>query len=195
MFTTIKRHGWLTSTLRLVPVIAIAAAAMIAMAPTEARAQAFNVNKFTCSTTPFGVDVDVSGLGHTDICVIGTATIGLDCACAGGGGNCTSDAKKATTSSTVSTSQEVEQKNGRAIATVTVPFSTNDAQCTTGTNPLTCPSGQTAKLVEFSASEAFQLCTSDGKSPCGCAQELDTITCTSSGTPFPGKRDSCANLF
>jgi hypothetical protein len=195
MFTTIKRHGWLTSTLRLVPVIAIAAAAMIAMAPTEARAQAFNVNKFSCSTTPFGVDVDVSGLGHTDICVIGTATIGLNCACAGGGGNCTSDAKKATTSSTVSTSQEVEQKNGRAIATVTVPFSTNDSQCTTGDNPLTCPSGQTVKLVEFSASEVFTLCTSDGASPCGCAQELDTITCNSSGTPFPGKRNSCADLF
>src|SRR2546430_16017785 len=79
----------------------------------DARGQAFNVNKFSCSTTPFGVDVDVSGLGNTDICAIGTANIGLNCACAGGGGNCTSDAKKGTTSTTVSTSQEVEQKKGR----------------------------------------------------------------------------------
>jgi hypothetical protein len=195
MFTTVKRQRWLASTLRFVPVIAIAAAAMIAMAPTEARAQAFNVNKFTCSATPFGVDVDVSGLGNTDICVVGTANIDLSCACAGGGGNCTNDAKKATTDVDVSTSQEVESKNGRAIATVTVPFSTSDTQCTTGDNPLTCPSGQTAKLVEFAASETFQLCTSNGASPCGCATELDTITCDSSGTPFPGKRNSCSSLF
>ena len=169
--------------------------AAFATLPGDAHAQAFNVNKFTCSATTFGVDIDVSGLGNTDICVVGTATIGLNCACAGGGGNCTSDAKKATISSTVSTSQEVESKNGRAIATVTVPFTTSDSQCTTGTNPLTCPSGQTARLVKFAASEEFQLCTSNGASPCGCAQELDAITCTSSGTPFPGKRNSCSALF
>src|SRR5262249_15139861 len=155
----------------------------------------FNVNKFSCSSTPFGVDVDVSGLGHTDICVIADTDVSLNCACAGSGGNCTSDAKKATTSATASTAQEVQQKNGRAIATVTVPFSTSDAQCTTGTNPLTCPSGQRAKLVAFDASTKFQLCTSDGASPCGCAKELDMITCTSSATPFPGKHDSCAALF
>jgi hypothetical protein len=176
---------------------AVAAAAVLSFTAFlgDAHAQAFNVNKFQCSATPFGVDVDVSGLGNTDICVVGTAHIDLNCACAGGGGNCTSDAKKATTSSDVSTSQEVESKNGRAIATITVPFSTSDAQCTTGTNPLTCPSGQTAKLVKFAASEDFQLCTSNGASPCGCARELDTITCESSGTPFPGKKNSCSALF
>jgi hypothetical protein len=177
---------------KLAVVAAAAALAFTAFASGDASAQAFNVNKFSCSSTPFGVDIDVSGLGHTDVCVIGTADITLNCACAGGGGNCTSDAKKATEDTTVSTSQEVEPKNGRAIATVTVPFSTSDAQCAA---VLACPSGQRARLVKFAASEVFQLCTSDGLSPCGCAEELDTITCTSSGTPFPGKKDSCSALF
>jgi hypothetical protein len=175
--------------------VALAAALAFTAFMGEAYAQAFNVNKFTCSATPFGVDVDVSGLGNTDICVIGTAHIDLNCACAGGGGNCTSDAKKNTLSTDASTSQEVQSKNGRAIATVTVPFSTNDAQCTTGTTPLSCPSGQTAKLVSFVASEDFTLCTSNGASLCGCAKQLDMITCNSSGTPFPGKKNSCSALF
>ena len=179
---------------KLAIVAALAVLGFTAFASSDAGA-GFNVNKFSCSSTPFGVDIDVSGLGNSDICVIGTANIGLNCACVGGGGNCTSDAKKATTSTDVSTSQEVESKNGRAIATVTVPFTTSDAQCTTGTNPLTCPSGQTPRLVEFAASEDFQLCVSDGASQCGCERELDSITCTSSGTPFPGKRNSCLAQF
>jgi hypothetical protein len=180
---------------------AVAAAAVLAFTAFSgnAHAQAFNVNKFQCSTTPFGVDVDVSGLGHTDICVIGTADTTLNCACAGGGGNCTSDAKKTTTTASSSTAQEVQPKNGRVNTTITIPFATNDAQCTTGPNPLTCPSGQTAKLVSFAASEDFQLCTAgpptEPGQACGCAQELDTVTCNTSGTPFPGKKNSCANLF
>jgi hypothetical protein len=179
---------------KLAFVAAAVVLAVTAFGRGDAHAQAFNVNKFSCSSTPFGVDVDVSGLGHTDICVIGTADISLNCACAGGGGNCTSDAKKNTSSTTVSTSQELQPKNGRVVATVTVPFSTSDSQCVAA--GLTCPSGQTAKLVKFAASEEFQLCKSDGASPCGCAGDpLDTITCTSSGTPFPGKKDSCSALF
>src|SRR5215472_2559447 len=108
---------------------AVAAAAVLAFTAFsgDARAQAFNVNKFTCSTTPFGVDVDASGLGHTDLCVTRAANINLDCACAGGGGNCTSDAKKNTTSASASTSQDLQPKNGRVVATVTIPFSTSDS--------------------------------------------------------------------
>ena len=66
---------------------AVAAAAVLAFTAFglgDAHAQAFNVNSFMCSSTPFGVDLDVSGLGHTDLCVIGTANINLDCACVGG---------------------------------------------------------------------------------------------------------------
>ncbi len=158
----------------------------------DAHAQAFNVNKFSCSSTPFGVDIDVSGLGHTDLCVIGTADITLNCACAGGGGNCTSDAKKNTFTTSASTSQDLQPKNGRVTATVTIPFSATDSQCAA---VLTCPSGQTPRLVSDSASEDFQLCTSNGASPCGCATKLDDITCLSSGTPFPGKHNSCSALF
>jgi len=148
---------------------------------------------------PFGVDVDVSGLGHTDLCVIGNATINLDCACAGGGGNCTSASAKNTTSSSASTSQEVQPKNGTVSTTVTIPFSTSNSQCAA----LTCPSGQTAKLVEFSASEQFTLCKvvspntqCSGPTPtCASTDVLDSITCNSSGTPFPGKHNSCSALF
>ena len=182
---------------------AVAAAALLAFTAFglgDAHAQSFNVNKFTCSATPFGVDVDVSGLGNTDICVIGTADIAENCACAGGGGNCTSDAKKQTTTATSSTAQEPQAKNGRVIATVTVPFSTSDAQCAAAlSGPSACPSGQTPKLVSFAASEDFTLCTAGPPTQpgqaCSCAKELDTVTCNSSGTPFPGKKNSCANLF
>ena len=55
----------------------------------------FVEKNFSCTTTPFGVNVDFSGLGGTDLCVTGSANVGLSCACAGGGGNCTSDSKKA----------------------------------------------------------------------------------------------------
>src|SRR5437016_4358036 len=98
---------------------AVAAAAVLAFTAVglgDAHAQAFNVNSFMCSSTPFGVDLDVSGLGHTDLCVIGTANINLDCACAGGGGNCTSDTAKNTTSASISTSQDLKPKNGSVSA-------------------------------------------------------------------------------
>jgi hypothetical protein len=174
---------------------AVAAAAVLAFTAFlgDAHAQAFNVNQFSCSTNPFGVNVDVSGLGHTDICVLANVETDLNCACAGGGGNCTSDAKKATIATDTSQSTEVQQKNGRAIATVTVPFSATDAQCAAN---LACPSGQTAKLVSFAADATFTLCTSNGASPCGCATPIaEPITCSTSGTPFPGKKGSCAALF
>jgi hypothetical protein len=174
---------------------AVAAVAVLAFTAFlgDARGQAFNVNKFSCSATPFGVDVDVSGLGHTDICVLANVETDLNCACAGGGGNCTSDAKKNTIATDTSQSTEVQQKNGRAIATVTVPFTATDSQCAAN---LSCPSGQTAKLVSFAASAEFTLCTSNGASPCGCGTQIaDPITCTTSGGGFSGKKGSCAALF
>jgi hypothetical protein len=177
---------------------AVAAAAVLAFTAFglgDARGQAFNVNEFSCSTNPFGVNVDVSGLGHTDICVIAAVDTDLNCACAGGGGNCTSDAKKNTTSASASTSADLQPRNGQVSATVTIPFATSDSQC----SALSCPSGQTAKLVEFAASEDFRLCISNGAPSCGCAQDThqldETITCLSSGTPFPGKKNSCLSLF
>jgi hypothetical protein len=175
---------------------AVAAAAVLAFTAFglgDARGQAFNVNEFSCSTNPFGVNVDVSGLGHTDICVIAAVDTDLNCACAGGGGNCTSDAKKNTIATTSTSSTAVQQKNGRAMATVPVTVTATDAQCAAN---LTCPSGQTAKLVSFAASADFTLCTSDGAATCGCATQIaEPITCSTSGTGFSGKKGSCAALF
>jgi hypothetical protein len=190
--TSLERAKW----------AAVAAGAVLAFTAFlgDARGQSHHVNDFSCSTTPpFGVNVDVGGLGNDDICVIGTTDINLNCACAGGGGNCTSDAKKNTTTASTSTAQEVQSKNGRVNTTITIPFAANDAQCTTGPNPLTCPSGQREKLVSFAATGHFQLCISGPPmqpgQACGCAEELDAVTCNTSGTPFPGKRNSCSALF
>src|SRR5438093_398679 len=119
MFTTVKRHGWLASTLRFVPVIAIAAAAVMAMAPTEARAQSFNVVDFSCAGTAAAVDIDIRGLGNTDICVISTIEVDVDCACVGGGNNCPTDAKKQTTPNTSVVPTTIEPKNGRVFTTIT----------------------------------------------------------------------------
>ena len=176
-------------------VVAATVLAFTAFGLGDAHAQSFHVNNFSCSSTPFGVDVDVGGVGNTDLCVIGSASINLNCACAGGGGNCTSDAKKNTSTATASTSADLQPRNGQVSATVTIPFSTSDSQC----SALACPSGQKAKLVEFAASETFRLCISNGAPSCGCAQDThqldETITCLSSGTPFPGKKNSCLSLF
>lgn len=175
---------------------AVAAAAVLAFIAFLGDAHAgFNVKNFSCSTTPFGVNVDVSGLGNTDICVISTVDTSMNCACAGGGGNCSSDAKKNTSSTSSTSSTDLQPQNGRVRATVPVPSSaTDDSQCAAA---LACPSGQTAKLVSDTSSADFQLCTSNGASPCSCGQQLaEPITCgPTSATPFPGKHGSCAALF
>ena len=198
MFTTVKRHGWLTSTLRFVPVIAIAAAAMIAMAPTDARAQAFSVVDFSCADTQPAVDIDIRGLGHTDICVISTIEVDVDCACVGGGNNCPTDAKKQTTPTTSAVPSILEPKNGRVFTTLTAPFTAP----TTCSGP-TCGSGQTAKVIEFSASASFRVCPlpSAGCSPDTCSttagQTLATAGVCGPSTVVvnPGKHNSCVDLF
>lgn len=161
---------------------------------------AFNVKDFSCLTTAIGVHVDVSGLGNTNICVTGSATVDLSCACVGGGGNCPTDAKKQTTPTTTSADQKIEPKNGRAIADVTLPISLTDASCTA---PV-CGSGQTTKLIEF-ATEApgatFTVCTlaagaSCTSTSCTSANTLDQINCpVGPKVVFPGKHNSCAKLF
>src|SRR5262249_42543797 len=87
----------------------------------------FNVNEFSCTTTPLGVNFDVSGLGTTNICVTGTVNAALACACAGGGGNCTSDSKKATGRASFRSGTAVAPKNGRASGTFKLAPSFNDA--------------------------------------------------------------------
>jgi hypothetical protein len=185
MFETFKRAA----------TIAFVAAALIA----RVGFGAFNEKDFSC--TDGGVSVDVSGLGNTNLCIEGSATVDLDCACAGNGGNCTSDAKKNTFTDSVDSSLSVAPQNGRVRTTFSLAISVNDSLCTV----LGCPGGQTARLVDFSTGgSTFTICTTAAGAGGNCSCDNaptqgdlpDTLTCGStSDTPFPGKHNSCANLF
>jgi hypothetical protein len=200
------RNGMSSTISNKAKLAAIAAAAVLAftaLGPGEARAQAFNVVKFDCTADPFGVIVDVRGLGNTDVCVEGSVSVDLNCACVGGGGNCPRDAKKQITAVTSETAEVLEPKNGRVTGTVTLTsFAPTDALCTTGETALTCPSGQTPKLIEFVTEGAeFTLCTDFTITPDGCSCDpgsriLDSTTCgPTSDVVFSGKRNSCIDLF
>lgn len=178
--------------------IKLAALAFLALGFPSADA-AFNVKQFACAANPFGVVTDVSGLGNTNLCIVGSATVNLNCACAGGGGNCPTDTKKQGFATTFSAGISVEPKNGRVQTTFALPVSLTDAQCT----PLSCPNGQTSKLVSFavpSGGAQFAVCTTNAAagSPCNCvdATPLATQTCgPASAVTFAGKHNSCAKLF
>jgi hypothetical protein len=183
--------------------IALAAVlAFTAFGSGDARA-GFNVKGFSCAADPFGVNVDVSGLGNTNVCVEGSADVDLDCACVGGGGNCPTDNKKQTTPVTITASQSVEPKNGRVITTFDLDFNPVDGLCTTEAPSLNCPSGQDEKLIAWEIPEGgadFTLCTTTvpGGGDCSCAGQpaLAEQTCgPTSDIVFPGKRGSCAALF
>ena len=172
------------------------------LAPATSWAQSFHVNNFSCTTTPLGVHVDVGGVGNTNLCVTGSATVDLNCACVGGGGNCPTDAKKQTIPTTTSTSQTLQPRNGRVVADVTLPLSLTDASCTAPQ----CGSGQTTKLISFTTEDSepiFTVCiagppSSTGACTCdGAAGGLpETINCgPESGVVFPGKHNSCSSLF
>ena len=95
---------------------AVAAAAVLAIGglalPGNASAQAINVADFSCGTTPFSVNVDVKGLGTTDVCVTSTATVDLSCACVNHSGSCPQAANKATTPTTFKSSARAEERSG-----------------------------------------------------------------------------------
>src|SRR5215510_8566034 len=152
-----------------------------------------NVVDFSCGTTPFSVNVDVRGLGGTDVCVTSTATVDLSCACVNNSGSCPQAANKATTPTTFKSQATLEPKNGRVHTTVNLPISLNDQSCT---EPEGCGSGQTVKLIEFTTADSqpiFTLATGSCASP---GPTLSTIDCgPTSGIPFPGKGGSCAALF
>jgi hypothetical protein len=56
---------------------ALAAAGAGVSLPGNAWAQSFHVNDFSCLTTGLGVHVDVGGVGNTNLCVTGSATVDL----------------------------------------------------------------------------------------------------------------------
>src|SRR5262245_635315 len=183
--------------------IALAAAVTVgAFGPGEARA-AFNVKDFSCTTDPFGVHVDVSGLGNTNVCVDGSVTLNLDCACVGGGGNCPSDAKKQTVPVSSQAGTVEEPKNGRVNTTFTLPISISDGLCSEQPQ---CGSGQETKLIQWDTTApgspaTFRVCKffpAPGQTTCSCdGQEiLATTTCgPTSDIVFPGKKNSCLKLF
>src|SRR5262245_5587122 len=172
-----------------------------AFGPGEARA-GFVIKTFSCTTEPFGVNVDVSGLGNQNVCVDGSVTLSLDCACVGGGNNCPSDAKKQTIPFSSQAGQSAEPKNGRVTTKFTLPVSISDGLCT---EPQ-CGSGQDTKLIQWDtlppdgSPATFRLCKTDvpGGQPCSCdgVDLLATITCgPTSDIVNPGKHDSCRDLF
>lgn len=185
--------------------IAMCLAVLGCLATTTAWAQAVKVFDFSCTSTPLGVTFDVRGLGGTNLCVVGTATVNLSCACAGGGGNCTSDAKKATGSTTISSGQSFEPKNGRVSTSFSLSPSLSDTNCTD--IGLQCGSGQDEKLVKFSTQDSqptFTICTTTAApgETCSCAGAPtvgdlpQSVNCGPvSGTPFAGKHNSCSSLF
>jgi hypothetical protein len=172
---------------------------VVAFGSTDAAA-GFNVTTFQCTSNPGQVDLDVSGLGNTNICVEGTFVIDSDCACVGGGGNCTSDAKKNSTTTVTQAGVSVEAKNGRVdkLVTVTVPSAT----C----SDLSCPNGQTARAIIQTTDGSFTLCKTSvaGGGACSCdpaegggeilAEIGEGDACDTSAATFPGKHNSCANL-
>jgi hypothetical protein len=199
--TTTRQRLSLPSARKLVPALVIAGAATILVAPENARA-AFNVKDFSCTTDPFGVHVDVSGLGNQNLCVDGSVTLDLSCACVGGGGNCPSDAKKQTIPVDSQAGVSVEPKNGRVNTTFTLPVSISDGLCT---EPQ-CGSGQDTKLIKWDtfppegSPATFRVCRTGSAAgqPCSCDGQplLDTQTCgPTSDIVFAGKRDSCLGLF
>jgi hypothetical protein len=161
---------------------------------------AFNVKNFSCTTTPFGVSVDVSGLGSTNLCVEGSVSLNLFCACVNNSGTCTSDPKKLTNPFSAQSGKSVEPKNGRVRTTFTLPVTIDDTLCT---EPQ-CGSGQDTKLIKWDTSPpkgqpaTFRVCTTSvaggGQCSCGGQPILDSTTCgPTSDIPFPGKNNSCAS--
>jgi hypothetical protein len=168
-----------------------------------ASAQAVKVASLSCSTSPLGVNIDVRGLGNTNLCVVGSATVDLNCACVSNSGSCPQDAAKQTNPETVSTNQSFQPKNGRVVQTVPLPISLTDASCT---QPQ-CGSGQNCKLIGWSTvapTPTFTICTTTAApgTPCSCADAPtvgdlpETINCgPQSAIVYPGKKNSCQSLF
>jgi hypothetical protein len=175
-----------------------AAVAFSAFGSGEAQA-AFNVKQFAC-TDP-GVNVDVSGLGGTNLCITGSVVLDLFCACQNNGGNCPSDAHKQTTSLTASRSLSVQPKNGRVRTSFNLLAEVGDSNCSGNPANLACPGGQDAKLVKFESDGAmFTICTTAAAAgePCSCegAPTVGDLPQTQTCPPFSQDLvPACLGLF
>jgi len=207
MLATTSRHGLLSSVLALVPAVVIAGAVTTVMAPESARAQATRVFAFECSGS--GVRVDIRGLGTQNVCIEGTADVGLFCACATRSGNCPNAANKRTLGTTVAASTIEQPENGRVrtrfeIDADAFPDQTDDRLCTTDAS-LNCPGGQRPTLIGFDTTgTTFEACTQftttivNGEPTCSCTETLaGPVTCPVSGAgqAFADVSEDCVALF
>jgi len=170
------------------------AAALLAL-PGNASA-GFNVFDFSCGSTPGSVNVDVRGLGSTDVCVSGTATLDLNCACVNNSGSCPQATNKASFSTTLNSNTTLQPKNGRVNETdlAVLSLSASDKSCS---EPAQCGTGQKVKLISFTTEDSEPTFTlTQGACGSGAATLAGPINCgPASGQPFPGKNDSCLALF
>jgi len=191
------------SLVKTVPfVTAVAGFALAALvgvfAPSDAAAQAFNVRAFSCTTTESGaqIDVDIRGIGNTDICVSGTVTSSQNCACVSSSGSCPQATNKASLSSSSTVSAVLEPKNGNVRGTVPVDLTVSE---TCGIEPTQCGAGQTVTLISHSTTGPIQACTSfefDEDNNCVCTGGvIANTTCSESDVDFAGRRNSCIKLF
>jgi hypothetical protein len=156
----------------------------------------FVVKDFSCGSTLGSVNVDVSGLGTTDVCVSGTATLTLDCACVNNSGSCPQATNKATFSTTVNSNTSLQPKNGRVNQTdlAVLSLSASDNLCS---EPAQCGTGQKVKLIEFTTADDEPTFTlTAGACGSGGATLHEPINCGPAGmTVFGGKNGSCSALF
>src|SRR5262249_48058192 len=151
---------------------------------------------FSCGSTLGTVDVDVSGLGSTDLCVSGIAHLTLNCACVNNSGSCPQATNKATFSITKDQNSTLQSKNGRVNVTDSPVLSlrASDSLCSA---PAQCGSGQKVRLISFEAADSEPTFTlTEGACGSGGAT-LGTISC-GPGAPVPvfgGKNGSCSALF
>jgi hypothetical protein len=182
----------------------VAVVGLVVFGPTDAAA--INVVTFECSGGIGTIDVDVRGLGNTNICVDGTFEVDADCACVNNGGNCPADAKKQSITSTVDAGVSVEPKNGRVGGpgnnpqTIDVSSQISGASCSALQS--SCGGGQTARAIIETVDATWRLCTTTAAAgePCSCpaSGSLATVlngACDAGGVTFPGKKGSCLALF
>jgi hypothetical protein len=206
--TCMRPYTMMNRVARSLGVAGIALAAVvgvIAFGSTDAAAQGFNNVEFQCVA---GADLsaDLRGLGNTNVCIVKSVAVETDCACASKSGNCPTDTKKQTFTSASTTGLSVEPKNGRINDT----FDAGPAAGVCTVLQPDCGTGQTAQAVNQDIAVAWVACTTDvpagGACTCGDPPVSDfdppasvssttDPDCSESTTPFPGKHDSCKELF
>jgi hypothetical protein len=180
-----------------IPILALTAGAAICLAPGPAGAQGFNVVDFSCTSgNTLGVNIDIRGLGNTDLCVVSSVSNALDCACVGGGSNCPTDANKQQSNTTTTAAEQVNSENGRVFTTLSVTPAPSSGQCT-----LSCPSGQRSTLIQYESTATFKVCALNANDECTptYCDNKPLLASTSCGpipvVVFAGRRESCVQLF